>query len=462
MAKSVVVINVVGLTQSLIGEHTPHLSAFLNKHGAATIRPVMPAVTCSVQSSMLTGLPVSGHGSVGNGWYNHEQNEVQFWKQSNQIVQGEKIWETAKKRDNTFTCLNMFWWYNMYSSADYSVTPRPIYKADGRKIPDCYSHPQNLRDELQEKLGTFPLFRFWGPATSIASTQWIADATKIMHAKTNPTLTLCYLPHLDYILQKVGPDITNGDVIKDLTEIDTVVGDLLDYFASKDVVPIIVSEYGIDSVGHAVALNRYLRDGGGVSIREEEGLELLDCGASDAFAVCDHQTAHVYIKDHHRIVYFRDLLKRIDGVEHVYDKIEQAALGINHARSGELFVVANKGCWFSYYYWQTDTKAPDFARCVDIHRKPGYDPCELFMDPKISAVKFKLAMKLVKKKLGYRTLMDVIPLDHQLVKGSHGRVDLTSEHQPILMTSDPNSSLATLINCTDVYHIVLKAMEINA
>ena len=98
----------------------------------------------------------------------------------------------------------------MYSSADVSVTPRPMYPADGRKLPDVYSMPAALRDELQARLGTFPLFDFWGPRASIASTRWIAEASKIVEEKFNPTLTLIYLPHLDYNLQRLGPGDPRG------------------------------------------------------------------------------------------------------------------------------------------------------------------------------------------------------------------------------------------------------------
>ncbi|MEH6408736.1 MAG: nucleotide pyrophosphatase/phosphodiesterase family protein, partial [Leeuwenhoekiella sp.] len=175
--KKTVVINVVGLTKRLIGEHTPFIKSFLEKGSSAVITPVLPAVTCSVQSTYLTGKWPSEHGIMGNGWYDKEDEEVKFWKQSNKLVKGEKIWDKLKKIDPTFTSSNMFWWYNMYSSVDYSATPRPNYLADGRKIPDFYTFPSELRDSLRENLGDFPLFSFWGPKANIKSTKWIADAS---------------------------------------------------------------------------------------------------------------------------------------------------------------------------------------------------------------------------------------------------------------------------------------------
>ncbi len=145
------------------------------------------------------------HGIVGNGWYFRELAEVLFWRQSNRLVTGERLWDAAKRRDPAFTCANLFWWYNMYSTADIGVTPRPMYPADGRKIPDCYTAPGGLRAELTARLGPFPLFSFWGPATSIVSSAWITRCALHVRRTRTPTLTLVYLPHLDYVLQRDGP-----------------------------------------------------------------------------------------------------------------------------------------------------------------------------------------------------------------------------------------------------------------
>ncbi len=444
----------VGLNESLIGDHCPRIRDFVAQGAKHHLKPTFPAVTTTVQSSMLTGTAPNEHGIVGNGWYNREMAEIQFWKQSNHLVQRPKVWETARERDPSCTTLNMFWWYNMYSSVDHSVTPRPIYKADGRKIPDCYSHPQNLRDELQAELGTFPLFNFWGPASSIVSTQWIADATIYCHKKQQPGLTLVYLPHLDYCLQKLGPH--HADIPKYVAELDGVVGQLLDYFQGAGVRPMMVSEYGIEEVDDAIHVNRHLREDGAISLRVEEDLELLDAGASDAFCVADHQVAHVYVKDPARIDYYRDLCAKIPGVEQVLDRGGQAALHLDHERSGDLVLISESRRWFSYYYWQDDARAPDFARCVDIHRKPGYDPVELFLDPKLTLPPAHIVWRLLKKKLGFRTLMDLIPLDTRLVQGSHGRVELPKELQPLLLTQSPLDGLEETLPCDGVRDVILR------
>ncbi|MHC4117418.1 MAG: alkaline phosphatase family protein [Planctomycetota bacterium] len=456
MSNPTAVILVVGLNESLIGEWSPNLRRFCAEGATRKLEPVLPAVTCSVQSSMLTGSSVSEHGIVANGWFDRQSNEVRFWKQSNRLVGGEKVWETARKREPQLTCLNMFWWYNMYSSADYSVTPRPVYKADGRKIPDCYSHPFELRDQLQSELGQFPLFRFWGPASSIESSRWIADATVIAHRKLDPTLTLVYLPHLDYALQKLGSG--HQDIKKHVSQIDEVVGDLLSYFDSRSIEPMIVSEYGIEPVSRVIPINKMLREENCIAIREEMGLELLDAGASAAFAVADHQVAHVYVKHRQNTNRVLDICRKIPGVEQALDKNAQSKLHINHERSGDIVLVAAKGHWFSYHYWLDDAKAPDFARTVDIHRKPGYDPCELFIDPAIISPKVKIALKLLKKKLGFRTLMDVIPLDNSLVKGSHGRVEIPEDIQPILVTRKNLGDIPEKVHCEKVRDIILQLL----
>jgi predicted AlkP superfamily pyrophosphatase or phosphodiesterase len=453
MSQPTAVILIVGLNKSLIGDWSPNIKRFCKEGRITRLKPVLPAVTCSVQSSMLTGADVSNHGIVGNGWFNRRLNEVHFWKQSNQLVHGEKVWETARKRDPDFTCLNMFWWYNMYSTADYSVTPRPIYKADGRKIPDCYSNPSQLRDELQSELGQFPLFNFWGPASSIKSSEWIAEATIIAHKKLNPTLTLVYLPHLDYALQKLGPD--HKDIKKHVTQVDAVTGKLLSYFDSRSVKPVIVSEYGIEPVSRTIAINKILREENLIAIRDEMGTELLDAGASEAFAVADHQIAHVYIKNKQNTNRIHEVCKNIFGVEQVLDKDAQSKLHIDHERSGDTVLVAAKDYWFSYKYWLDDSKAPDFARTVDIHRKPGYDPCELFVDPAIRNPKLKIALKLLKKKLGFRTLIDVIPLDTDIVRGSHGRIDQHEDIQPILIGREDIRGITQEIPCQLVKDAIL-------
>ena len=448
--KKTVVIDVVALSSSIIGEHTPFLSDYIKRKHLSIIEPIFPALTTSAQSTYLTGKWPSETGIVGNGWYDRTDCEVKFWKQSNKLVSGEKIWETAKIEDPNFTCLNMFWWYNMYSSADYSVTPRPNYLADGRKIPDCYSHPASLRDVLQDKLGEFPLFQFWGPGANIKSTQWIADASMITDDLYDPTLSLIYLPHLDYCLQKFGPDFTK--IHKELNEIDEVLKNLITFYEDKGAEIILLSEYGISPVRNPIHLNRLLREHGLLAIREERGLELLDPGASKAFVVADHQIAHVYINDPSVKDQVIELLRNVPGVERILDQKEQIDFHINNERSGDLVLMADEDSWFTYYFWLDDSKAPDYARCVDIHKKPGYDPVEMFMSSKLRA-----GYKLLRKKAGFRYVMDVIPLDANLVKGSHGRTGARPEYQPVLITDQKQEE--SLISANQIFNIILTSLR---
>jgi predicted AlkP superfamily pyrophosphatase or phosphodiesterase len=436
--KPVLVVLVVGLTPSLIGAHTPNLRRLALLGGQRPLRTVLPAVTCTVQSTLVTGLMPCGHGAVANGWYFRDLAEVWLWRQSNRLVAGEKIWEAGRKRDPAFTCAKMFWWYNMYSSADWSATPRPMYPADGRKIPDHYAEPPELRDELNERLGVFPLFKFWGPGAGIESSAWIADATLHVMATRNPTLTLCYLPHLDYDLQRFGPDLSHPKVRKALADVDALVGRLTEAAERSGRSVVIVSEYGITPVTDAVHINRALREAGLIRVRDEMGRDAFDAGASRAFALADHQVAHVYVRDAADIGAVRDLIAKLDGVEAVLDEDGKRAAGLDHPRSGELVAVSAADRWFSYYYWLDDQRAPDYARTVDIHRKPGYDPVELFVDPSIRVPMAAIGWRLAKRKLGQRTLLDVISLkDTQLVKGSHGRLPDDPNDGPLVITSRP-------------------------
>jgi predicted AlkP superfamily pyrophosphatase or phosphodiesterase len=452
-----VVINIVGLTPALIGEFTPRLSTFIKTRRMASVTPSLPAVTCTVQSTYLTGASPNEHGIVGNGWYFRDEGEIKFWKQSNKLVERPKIWEAAKKIDPSFTCANVCWWYNMDSSADFTVTPRPMYPADGRKIPDCYTQPPELRDMLQKMMGQFPLFQFWGPATTIDSSRWIAEAAIQIDRKFNPTLTLVYVPHLDYCLQKFGPsDPTKFQ--RDLRDADGVFGQLWDYFSRGDAKIIVVSEYGITPVSRPVHLNRALRDAGLLKVREELGRELLDPAASAAFAVADHQIAHIYVNDSRKLSEVRSVIERTAGVAKIYDASSKAEIHLDHPRSGELVALAEPDAWFTYYYWQDDSRAPDFARTVDIHRKPGYDPVELFIDPKIKFPQLKIGWTLLKRKMGLRSLMEMIGLDASLVRGSHGLLPASREQGPVII-GDKNLIEKESFDAQEIYGVLMQTLQ---
>jgi predicted AlkP superfamily pyrophosphatase or phosphodiesterase len=448
-----IVILVTGLSPRHLGPHTPRLDAFARAGASRPVATVTPAVTCSVQATFLTGRLPRDHGIVANGWLFRDLMEVWLWRQSDRLMSGEKIWEAGKRRDPAFTTANLFWWFNMAASHDVGVTPRPIYKADGRKLPDCYSKPPDIRDELTRKLGPFPLFQFWGPATSIASTRWIADAARHVRATRSPVLTLVYLPHLDYDLQRIGPE--DPRIATSLAEIDAVAGDLIADAERDGARVIVLSEYGITGVTTPIHINRALRKAGLLGVRVEDGGELLDIPQSRAFAVADHQIAHIYVDNPDLIEEVRRIVAALPGVERVLDSREQRPCGLDHARSGELVALARADAWFTYYYWEDDRCAPDFARLVEIHRKPGYDPVELYLDPAIRFPKLALSWRLAKHALGLRTLMDVIPLNAALVKGSHGRVTDMETDGPLFLSSEPRLVPEGPVAATAMKNIVL-------
>src|SRR5438094_343102 len=340
VVKPVLLLDVVGLTRGMLGAETPNLSALAGDGFAAELAPVLPAVTCSAQATMVTGKLPRNHGIVGNGWYFRELNEVWLWRQSGALIQGEKLWDEARRRDPSLRCANLFWWYNMNTTADLGVTPRPTYPADGSKLFGIYTYPHGLRPALETPLG------------------W----------------------------------------------------------------------------------------------------ELLDFGESRAFAVADHQIAHVYVKrreDRERVT---EILRSMNGVERVLDDAGKAEFGLDHERAGDLVAVAERDAWFTYYYWLDDARAPDFARTVDIHRKPGYDPAELFFDPARPLVKLRAAWALARKALGLRYLMDVISLDPTIVRGTHGRLPDRAEEGPVAICSEARFSREKMA-MTDVLSLALDLLD---
>ncbi len=457
IGRRLIVINVVGLTYEMIGDDTPHLKALMNYGFGRPMQTVLPAVTCTVQATMLTGLMPNQHGIVANGWYFRDLAEVMFWKQSNHLIQGEKVYQAARKKSAGHTTAKMFWWYNMYADTAWSVTPRPSYPADGRKIPDIYSEPPCLRDDLQASLGKFPLFHFWGPTADIQSTRWIADSAIEVWGRYQPSLMLVYLPHLDYNLQRLGP--ADPAIRSDIRLADGEAGKLIQAAQAVDADVVVLSEYGITPTERAIPINRILRENGLLRVRMEPlGYETLDCGASKAFAVADHQVAHVYIQDSSEISRVKQLLQRTEGIERVLDAAGQAEFGLNHERSGELVAVSSRNSWFSYYFWLDDNLAPDYARTVDIHRKPGYDPAELLVDPKIRLPKLKITGRLLQKKLGFRYYMDMIGLDAGVVRGSHGRLpdrDRMETDAPVLICSSKRAERDDL-HARDVRNLILQ------
>ncbi len=461
--KRTAVINVVGLAKGLIHQNnTPSIFRFAQAGKLALINPAFPALTCTAQSNYLTGVLPRQHGIVANGWYDRDLNEPLFWKQSNRLVTARKIWEEIRKIYPGFKCANLFWWFNMYSSVDYSITPRPIYLANGRKIPDIYTEPFSIKNQIETDIGKFPFPTFWGPFAGVdsktgradAASRWIAQAAMWIEEKYHPDLALVYLPHLDYNLQRYG---TNEDLIKDdLMRIDSIVGELIEFYRQRQIQVILVSEYGISDVKAPIFLNWLFREKGWLRIKDELGRERLDCGASRAFAIVDHQIAHIYVNDKSLLNQVKDCLENCPGVAAVLDENKKREFGVDHPRAGDFVAIAQPDHWFAYYYWFDDKQAPDFATTVDIHRKPGYDPVELFLQNS-PFIKAKLAFRILQSRLGFRTLFDIIPLDATLVRGSHGAPPMSEEHYPVLIAESPSLIDGQRIESTAVYSIIERA-----
>ncbi|MGH9042306.1 MAG: alkaline phosphatase family protein, partial [Acidimicrobiia bacterium] len=265
MSRPVVVLDVVGMTPALL----PHMPALSSVGAPVPIGPVLPAVTCSVQTTYLTGRAPSEHGIVGNGWYFRDLGEVWLWRQSHGLVQGETVWDAARRARPGLTVANLCWWYAIGTTADWTVTPRPVYHADGRKSPDCYTRPPVLHDTLTAELGPFPLFQFWGPGAGIASSDWIGRAAEYVLARHEPDLSLIYLPHLDYDLQRHGPD--SPEAVAAAGAVDAVAGRIIDTARRQGATVVALSEYGIEPARQPVDINRVLRRAGLLEVSTQAG-----------------------------------------------------------------------------------------------------------------------------------------------------------------------------------------------
>lgn len=459
----IVLINAVGLTPRLL-EHAPRLKAVAVTGWVANMPEVLPAVTCTAQATILTGELPSKHGVVANGWLFRDTNEVRFWQQSNRLIQAEPLYETARRRAKErglpFTSAKLFWWFNQGAAVDISVTPKPHYAVDGNKAFGITGQPPAVSAELEDLLGPFPFPQFWGPMAGAKSTRWIAAAAQLVVKTHKPTLTLAYLPHLDYDPQRWGPD---GEILSKrsgiahcVKELDDACAPLLDAAKEIGAKVWVVSEYGHCNVTRPVYLNRVLRNAGLLEVRRGPFGEQLELYASRAFAVVDHQLAHVYVRDAEDVPRVRDVLAPVPGVAKVFAGEERASIHLDHERSGELVLLSEPGAWFAYPFWLDDRLAPDYARAVAIHHKPGFDPCELFFDPKLRFPKLHAARRLLQKKLGFRMTMDVVPLDAAVVRGSHGLAATDPTDRPLLVGHGPNPGAS--VPMTAVKEMVLGAL----
>jgi predicted AlkP superfamily pyrophosphatase or phosphodiesterase len=457
LMQPIVLINAVGLTPRLL-EHAPRLKAIAATGWVADMPEVLPAVTCTAQATILTGELPNKHGVVANGWLFRDTNEVRFWQQCNRLIQTEPLYATArrraKERGKEFKSAKLFWWFNQGAAVDISITPKPHYAVNGNKAFGVTGVPPGVSAELEDLLGAFPFPQFWGPMAGVKSTRWIAAAAQLVVKVHKPTLTLVYLPHLDYNPQRFGP--SGIDMPKCVKELDDACEPLLDAARELGAQVWVVSEYGHCDVSRPVYPNRALRTANLLEVRAGPFGEQLDLYGSRAFAVCDHQLAHVYVRDAEDVPRIRDLLAPLSGVTNVLAGEERAAIHLDHERSGEIILLSQPDAWFAYPFWLDDKLAPDYARAVAIHHKPGFDPCELFFDPRLRFPKLHAARRLLQKKLGFRMTMDVVPLDASIVRGSHGLAAADPRDRPILIGHGSNPGPS--VPMTRVKELLLTAL----
>lgn len=394
-----ILLDVVGLEQKHLDSGlVPNIAKIIENGEAAKLEPTFPAVTSTVQASILSGKYPREHGIIANGFYDRNTYSVLFWEQPSSLVQAQRVWDTVKQKNSKKTAV-LFWQNTMYANSDIVVTPRPIH-LDDKMVMWCYSKPMGYYEKLKQKLGEFNLASYWGPLASSRSSEWIENAAEYTLESERPNFLFVYIPHVDYSAQRFGKGSTQ--VRDDLKKADEIVGRLAqkatDLGIRDETQFVIVSEYEFNDVNGAAPLNLMLRDAGLLSIRTIQEKEYLDFEYSKAFAMVDHQVAHIYVKKGFEGE-TRKVLEATPGVDRILDGRSKRELGIDHERSGDLVAISARDKWFSYYWWYDESRAPDFARKVDIHRKPGYDPVELFIDQTTKS----------------------IPLDARLVKGSHGR-----------------------------------------
>ncbi|WP_437187933.1 alkaline phosphatase family protein [Planctomicrobium sp. SH668] len=459
----------------------PKTSARFPLSQVACLKPVLPAVTMTAQASILTGRKPGdeliagevrpGHGVVANGWLFRETMEVRFWQQSNRLIQGEPLYAELKRqyRDagQEFRVAKLFWWFNQGADVDLAVTPKPHYGSDGSKAFDIDVVPRDVKPQFRS-LGAFPFSAFWGPMSGVASSDWIAtmaaqvieQGSLLLDSKQSREpfdLTLVYIPHLDYDPQRYGP--SGCDLQRCATEMDEVLEKIYRAADASGAEVWLVSEYGHVDVDEPVFVNRWLRERKLLEVRDGPFGETLDTFTSRAFAVVDHQLAHVYVRDPSDVAPLASELAKLSGVAEVLTGDSRAQAGLDHERSGEIVLISNQNAWFAYPYWIDEKRAPDFAGSVDIHRKPGFDPCEMFFNEKLLWPKGKAALRLLQKTLGFRTRFDVISLDNHLVKGSHGAIPESRDDLPVLATPQPLGEVAPT-ELTDVHRLLLDRLRV--
>ena len=421
----------------------PRLRSLMAGGEIAELTPGFPCVTCPVQAAMTTGKRPAEHGIVANGIYWREKHHVQMWTAPNDCIERPQLWDLLSHHGPGLTSAVWFSLHSKGCEADYVCTPAPIHNPDGSESLWCYTRPMELYGQLRDAIGHFPLMNYWGPTAGIASSAWIADSALIAARQWQPDFFYIYLPQLDYAAQRTGPDSAAAD--GSISELDELIGRLGDGMRDAygdDLLWIAAGEYAITPVDHVSYPNRVLREAGLLAVRQGDDGEHLDLERSQAFAMVDHQFSHVFVAggDEQLAQRVADVFRGQPGIDDVLVGPQRCRYDLEHARSGEVILISSPRSWQAYYWWQSDDRAPRFARTVDIHRKPGYDPVELLFDPATKG----------------------IPLDASLVKGSHGAPAVDRSQRTVLLASEPTLFPARPLQDIDVFGIVLKHFGLQA
>ncbi|MEA2013659.1 MAG: alkaline phosphatase family protein [Verrucomicrobiota bacterium] len=340
------------------------------------VNSVFPAVTCSVQASFKTASTPDVHGMTFNGFFDQKLCKPLFWEQSSKLLDISPFWN--EKEFQNIETASLFWQQSLDSQTDIILSPAPIHKHHGGMIQDCYSRPADLYNSICEKIGSFNLMNYWGPFAGIKSSQWISEATIFTMKNLAPDLVLTYLPHLDYILQKEGLDALNSE--KAFNQLGSILDVLIHHASQMGYHVIFFGDYAMQNVDSVVYPNKILKENGLFKCREIKNMLYPDYYATKAIAVTDHQIAHIMISDKKSKEFVKSLFDQTKGIQDVLDTEQQKAMNIFHENSGDLILLAEPNAWFSYKWWDKKKNAPDYASHVDIHNKPGFDPCELFME----------------------------------------------------------------------------------
>jgi predicted AlkP superfamily pyrophosphatase or phosphodiesterase len=392
-ADRAIVLDVVGLRPDHVDPDTTPALHDLLEDRIVDLEPPFPAMTVPAQTTMATGTGPETHGDVANGEYDREDDAVEFWDRDR--GDRNRLWEAGKYAGLETGAL--FFQHLIGTSADIAITPSPIEDEDNNLLEmNCWTNPDEFYDLLEDEYGHFPLQAYWGPGASAESSEWILTAAIEAIKRYDLDLLWVYVPHLDYAGQRVGP--SDEAFVEELSAVDELLGEFLDDLAEgprwEETAVTVVSEYGFHDVDTPVFPNRALRETGLLEAADDGD---VDFDASEAFAMVDHQIAHVYADAPGEA---REALADLDGVDAVLGEDGKRERGVDHPNAGDLVLVAEQSAWFQYYWWEDDDEEPPYATEMDIHAKPGFDPCELFV--------------------GDRGLASTDP---SKVSGSHGRVD---------------------------------------